>query len=200
MLGVICLCICTLNAVILYGQRHNISLGYPDFKIYYSEALLYRTHPGAAMYDYALQAREQNRLFPAISTPGRALPYNHPPYELLLFLPLSYLSFEVAFYSWMGLTFLLTVTAGILLARSLQNLTDYWRPFAVALILASYPYLVLLLQGQTRVLRSPSSSEHGSAYAVSQTQPAGSTSGLGSSSSRYSFRLQCCSRFGGRRY
>ena len=151
-MGMLCLSICALNAVLLFGQRDNIRIGWEDFRSFYSESILYRSHPGPEMFNYALQADVQNQLFPEVSTPHVALAYDHPPFELVVFLPFSYLSYVLAFYMWASFTTLLAVVAGILLGRGLPRLTSYWKSFAPGLIVASYPFLMLIRQGQDTAL------------------------------------------------
>lgn len=151
-LAALLLCICTFNFILLWAQRDKMEFGWADFRSSYSEGILYRENPASKMYDYSLQAEIQNQLFPKVSHPGIALAYDHPPYELWIFLPFSYLSYAGAYYAWVGLTLLLAVIAGIWLARNLPQLSEYWSPFAVALIIAAYPFLMLIRQGQDTAL------------------------------------------------
>jgi hypothetical protein len=145
-------CICAFNFILLWAQRDKLAFGWADFRSSYSEGILYRENPAARMYDYSLQAEIQNRLFSEVSTPGIALAYDHPPYELGIFLPFSYLPYEAAYYAWVALTLILAVIAGILAAKNLPHLSGYWKPFAVSLIVAAYPFLMLIRQGQDTAL------------------------------------------------
>ncbi len=105
------LCVCAFNFVLLWAQRDKLAYGWADFRSSYSEGILYRGHPASEMYDYSLQAEIQNRLFPKVSVPGIALAYDHPPYELGIFLPFSYLPYAPAYYLWVSLTVLLAIIA-----------------------------------------------------------------------------------------
>ncbi len=142
------ICICAFNFILLWAQRDKMAFGWADFRSSYSEGILYRENPAARMYDYSLQAEVQERLFPLVSSPGIALAYDHPPYELGIFLPFSYLPYSAAYYAWIALTLMLALVAGIWAAKNLPYLSDYWKPFGVALIVAAYPFLMLIRQGQ----------------------------------------------------
>ena len=99
-LGVVALCILVSNLALFYAKRDG--LPYRDFKIFYSGARILQAYPGTELYNLDLQARVQTELL-HIKT-EEALPYNHPPFELLLFLPLAGLSYSLAFYLWIAIS------------------------------------------------------------------------------------------------
>jgi Glycosyltransferase family 87 len=128
----------------LYSQRAGIA--YRDFKIFYAGALILHTHREAELYDPAVQSQVETSL---LQIPAeKALPYNHPPFELLLFLPLARLSYAHAFYLWVAISICLGLAAGALMAGQLKRLADYWGPLPFVLVLGSFSFLALLLQGQ----------------------------------------------------
>ena len=151
-LATLFICIIALNFILLWAQRDKMVFGWADFRSSYSEGILFRGNPASRMYDYSLQAEIQERIFPAVSSPGIALAYDHPPYELGIFLPFSYLPYSAAYYAWIVLTLMLALIAGISMAKSLPQLSSYWKPFGVALIVAAYPFLMLIRQGQDTAL------------------------------------------------
>ena len=58
-----------------------------------------RDGEGAQLYDLRLQYQVQMRFAPNVDIRQVALPYNHPPFEALLFLPLACLKFFPAYLS-----------------------------------------------------------------------------------------------------
>src|ERR1700690_760355 len=62
--------------------------GYQDFTIYYTSALLLGQGKAAALYDSAVQYQTQ-LAFATVPDPKDSLPYNHPPFEALLFVPFT---------------------------------------------------------------------------------------------------------------
>ena len=73
-----------------------------DFGAFYAAAQLYQHNPGHLLYDLQLQLETQQRMFPAGDGvgPKQFLPFNHLPYELVLWLPLTKLPFHPAFWLW----------------------------------------------------------------------------------------------------
>src|SRR5689334_14382163 len=63
-----------------------IKNGHFDFRAYYSAGLMVRTGQISNLYDYGTQKRVQDQTFHA---EGVALPFTHPAYEALFYVPLS---------------------------------------------------------------------------------------------------------------
>jgi hypothetical protein len=76
-----------------------------DFRTFYSAGYLLRTHP-SGLYDLAQQAAVQDA---RVSRNGVLMPFYHPSYEALLFVPLSLLPFRAAYGTFMGLMLLCLV-------------------------------------------------------------------------------------------
>ena len=79
---------------VVWTQLPDIRDGYFDFPLYYSAARIVNDGNGARLYDLAVQREYQKAFRPAAS--DRDLPFNHPPYELLLLLMPAKFSFPVA--------------------------------------------------------------------------------------------------------
>ena len=143
-LGVIALCILVSNLALFYGKRDG--LPYRDFKIFYSGARILRIHLGTQLYDLDLQARVQMDLLHIKLE--EALPYNHPPFELLLFLPLIGLSYTAAFYLWIAISIACGIAAAKLIGQELPRLREIWRWMPYALVLCLFPFFMVILEGQ----------------------------------------------------
>ena len=128
-----------LNLVFfLLVQRNNASLEKGDFKMFYSAAIALRTGHSAELYNRDFYIPFQRQLVPSLPLQDVKV-YTHPPYELLVFWPLSYLSYKAACYSWLAISFLLAVVCG-------RMLWEY------AAVLALFPLLATMLEQQDSVL------------------------------------------------
>jgi hypothetical protein len=131
--------IIALNVVaFVFVQRRNSSLEKGDFKMFYTAAVALRSGHSADLYSRELYVSMQRQLVPALPLQDVKL-YTHPPYELLVFLPLSYLSYKAACYCWLAITVLLAVLCG-------RVLPGY------AAVLALFPLLATLLEQQDTLL------------------------------------------------
>jgi hypothetical protein len=83
-----------------------------DFIYFYGIGQILNQHPAIQLYDYGLQLKTFNDIFPLSANHqvwGRS-PY--PPFVAKFFSIFAHLSFEEAFFAWMGTSFLLYI-AGI---------------------------------------------------------------------------------------
>jgi hypothetical protein len=92
--------------------------GYQDFTIFYAAARMVRGGQAQALYDLPSQFREQQGFAPNVSIRQDALPYNHPPFEALLFIPLTFLPYFPAYLVWTVFN-VIFVVAALLLLRSI---------------------------------------------------------------------------------
>jgi Glycosyltransferase family 87 len=143
-LSLVAVCILLPNFALLYSQRSGIA--YRDFKIFYTGALILHANRETELYNPDLQLQLETSL---LQIPAdKALPYNHPPFELLLFLPLARVSYAHAFYLWVAISTCLGIISAALMASQLKRLSEYWRPLPYVLVLGTFAFLALLLQGQ----------------------------------------------------
>ena len=134
-----------LNSVVLLAVRKKIMAGKNDFPIFYSNAQMVQEGKASALYDFDAENTFTRRV-----TDVARPPYNHMPYELLFFVPFTYLQFRAAYIVWTILS--LAMLAGV--ALIVRNLfPDRWT-FSLALltILAFYPEWCCLMQGQDSIL------------------------------------------------
>src|SRR5215813_8759914 len=96
------------NLKILWAQRSYIAKGYFDFVIYYTGAEIVNAGKASELYDLNVQQMYQDKFkFP--NQPWLVQPFNHAPYELLLFLPLARFSYQSAYIIWLVFNILLLV-------------------------------------------------------------------------------------------
>lgn len=117
-----------------------------DFVQFYAAGQILRSPQRANLYSYETE-RVAQRNFTNHSDP---LVYNHPPFEALLFIPLTFFSFRVAFLIW-------TYFSLSVLGVAVYALRDYLPHLGLAerlllLMFFFYPCFTSLLQGQDSML------------------------------------------------
>ncbi len=145
--GILC-----LHLFVFINLRERIQQGYPDFTVYYTAATMLRAGLGHQLYDARVQYEVQKKSVGAIASRHGALPYIHPPFEALIFLPLSYLSYPRAFAIWDLLNVGALFSVALLLRKTVSTLQAIPPWGFVMGSLAFFPIFVCLLQGQDSVL------------------------------------------------
>ena len=141
-----------LHALVAWNSRELIRKGYPDFSTFYAAGLTLRQGLGPQMYDEATQYRIEQQFSSGVTIRQGALPYIHPPFEALLFVPLTWLPYVWAYLLWDAIS-LLALWLSLRLLRPQvpllqQASTGLWLLAAGAL----FPIFIALLQGQDSIL------------------------------------------------
>lgn len=141
-----------LNAFMAWKDWDLVRKGYPDFTIYYSAGTMVRSGMADGLYDERVEFQVQRQFAPEVSTRHGALPFNHPPFEALLFVPLASLPYLHAFLAWDAVSVVLLGLALMLLRRRSPVLQT--RPLWIWMVaaLAFFPVFICLLQGQDMLL------------------------------------------------
>jgi alpha-1,2-mannosyltransferase len=138
-----------LNASVAWYLRKQVASGYGDFAIFYTAGKILADGQGPRLYDLRLQFEKQQEFARDVETRQKgALPYNHPPFEAVLFWPLAKLPYFPAYCVWtvanLGLLF------GI--AYRLRGEVPWLQQAGVGIwvlaALAFFPVAVTLMQGQ----------------------------------------------------
>src|SRR5208282_1354266 len=114
-----------IHLLVVWNARDLIWKGYPDFTIYYTAGSMVREGMGHTLYNDAAQFRVQQAFAPQVATRLGALPFNHPPFEAVLFVPLSYFSYRVAYLLWTLVNLAMLAALPILL-RAHVPLLSVW--------------------------------------------------------------------------
>ena len=141
-----------INLLFFLDLREGIRRGYPDFTIFYTAGTMLRQGLGHQLYDRKVQYQVQESFTGHIPFRLGPLPYNHPPFEAVIFVPLSWLSYQRAFATWdfINIGFLFAIAAT--LRRSVPLLRSFAAWKFVICTLAFFPIFVCLLQGQDSIL------------------------------------------------
>lgn len=121
--------------------------GRQDFSIYYTGGRIVWSGRTAKLYDLPTQARYQTPYYQL-----QPLPFDHPAYELLLFLPLTPLPFNMALALWGIAGIAMSWAIARLLAPHLTHLPSPVSLWIFAMAAASYPLIWTLVQGQDSIL------------------------------------------------
>jgi len=137
------------QAAVVWTQLDDIKAGHFDFVLYYSAAQIIRDGKRDQLYELNLQ-RDYQKDF-GVAYLKRALPFNHPPYELLIFLPLANYSFPVAHVLWAVINLLLLFW----ILYRLALFIDFKHQALFGLMLFAYfPTLTALKMGQDSIVTS----------------------------------------------
>ena len=141
-----------LHVALFWNEWPLVRKGYSDFTIYYSAATMVRRGLGHQLYNDVAQFKVQREFAPDVPIRQSALPFNHPPFEALLFVPFTYLSYVPAFVSWDLVNLSILSAIPFLVRRHVPELQDYAWPLWILASLAFFPIFFALLQGQDSIL------------------------------------------------
>jgi len=134
-----------LNCLVLVPLLGSHWLPPRDFGMFYTAAKVYEQQPHNRLYDLSLQLRTQQRLYgiPYDQSSKRFLPYNHLPYELVLFLPLTVLPPPQAAWVWRIENVLLLAFTICIFAEIYLSQRSGKEMFLIALAFFPVPYCLL---------------------------------------------------------
>jgi hypothetical protein len=139
------------NLIPLFRVMPLLRNGYQDFTIYYTGARLLRNGQASALYNLAAQYRMQ-LTFTHVPIRQGPLPFNHPPFEALLFVPFTLLNYWPAYLLWTALNLIMLAMSVILLKRHFSQLLAV-SPVVLGLgTTAFFPVAIGILQGQDVIL------------------------------------------------
>ncbi len=131
----------------------GIRMGLPDFCIFYTAGKIVGSGQGARLYDNVLQQSVQTEFAPeGVARRGSILPYNHLPFEALLFAPLTAVSFVAAYSIWFAVNLGILFAIACLLRRDLEHLRVFPLWLWILAAPAFLPILIALLQGQDSIV------------------------------------------------
>ena len=140
------------QAFFLWNLRHAIARGDPDFTAYYTAGRMLRESQGSQLYDPHAQLAAQRKFTDDEDNRRGLLPYLHPPFEVLVFLPLTFLPYSAAYVVWNGLNLGILLGASVLLRASVECLRLISRADLYLALLAFFPVFANFHQGQDAIL------------------------------------------------
>ena len=140
------------NGIEFWQQRARIKSGYGDFSALYTSGLLVRRGEGTSLYERHEQWRVQQQFAANVDIRKGPMPFIRPPFEALVFLPLTYFSYPVAFGIWSAIKVLLLWLSIRILPRASPFSRIYPSWLEAVLCLGYFPVFLDLLQGQDAIL------------------------------------------------
>ncbi|MBZ5612968.1 MAG: DUF2029 domain-containing protein [Acidobacteriia bacterium] len=153
--GVRCMAVALVIALIVGIAFYQFSHAHSsDFTQFYCAAQMVRRGLGSSLYDLTKQIEFQSRVARV------QVFYNHPPFEALLFVPFTYVSYRAAYMLWTITSLSLLISAALLIeaARGLtSSLSQFTRVRAdvglvTVVFLTFAPATTCLLLGQDSML------------------------------------------------
>ena len=141
-----------IHAAFLWSVRGRIQKGDPDFTAFYTAGKILRKGRGAELYRAATQNAVQWEFATDTDIRHGPLPYICPPFEALVFVPLTFLPYPEAFVLWNLLNLGLLFVIALLLRQSLDPLRPIPLWELVLAQLAFFPVFTNFLQGQDGIL------------------------------------------------
>jgi hypothetical protein len=141
-----------IHGMLFWKAWHLARQGYSDFTIFYTAGTIMRHGLGHHLYDPVVQYRVQHSFAPQVKIRYAPLPYNHPPFEALLFVPLSLLDYPTAYVVWDVINVATLAFLFFLLRRQIPLLETGSLFLWLAVCLAFFPIYGCLLQGQDSIL------------------------------------------------
>ena len=136
------------HAFFLWSVRQAIARGEPDFTVYYTAGRMLRKGEGHQLYDPHAQFAMQRQF----ASRSNLLPYIHPPFEGLIFLPLTFVPYLAAYALWNGLNLGFLLGVAHLLRASVSCLRLISAVDLYMALLAFFPVFANFHQGQDAVL------------------------------------------------
>jgi hypothetical protein len=141
-----------IHVGLFWQARELVRKGYPDFTIYYGAATMLRRGLRHELYNSAAQYKVQQEFAPDVAIRLDALPYNHPPFEALFFVPFTYFSYLPAFVLWDLVNVGALIAIPFLVRGHVPELQRYPWPLWILASLAFFPIFFTLLQGQDSIM------------------------------------------------
>jgi len=139
----------SLHLVLYWMVRADVVDGLPDFSIFYTAGLIVKRGQAHQLYDSKLQQEVQREFTADKATP---LPYNHPPFEALLYVPLTYFSYLHAYFLWVIINLLLLLQICRSLRPYVPTLTGFLPSWPWLMGLGFFPCFFALMQAQDSIL------------------------------------------------
>jgi hypothetical protein len=141
-----------LYGFVVWSVRRLIVAGLPDFAIYYCAGTVVRHGMGPQLYDPLARFEVQKQFATAVPLFRGPLPWTHPPFEALFFVPFSYFSYLHAYLLWNLLNLVLFGATLFLLRPFLSELRSRAPGLWLLAAFAFFPVFFNLLEGQDAII------------------------------------------------
>ncbi len=117
-----------------------------DFRVFYTPGYMLRTGQRKNIYDFPTIRRNQDQ---KVAADDAAVPFVHPAYEAVFFIPFSFLPYGAAYVVWVGVNLVILALICFLLRPCLPNLPAIGPKWILpAALLGFMPIAFTILEGQ----------------------------------------------------
>ncbi len=121
-----------------------------DFRVFYTPGYMLRSGQRKSIYDFPAIRRNQNE---RVAADNASVPFLHPAYEAVIFVPLSFLKYRTAYIVWAFVNFCMLGLSVFLLRPCLPALSGIGPQWILlALTLGFMPVAFAILAGQDSLL------------------------------------------------
>ncbi|MBI3646411.1 MAG: DUF2029 domain-containing protein [Acidobacteriales bacterium] len=150
--GVFLVAMTLSHVVTVPGLVPFLRSGYQDFTIFYTAGRMVRSGQTAALYDLSAQYQVQRQFAPDVPIRQAALPYNHPPFEALLFAPFTLLPYWPAYLLWTALNLIMVAASLLMLRKQFVEIRGLSPAFLTVAAAGFFPIVNAIIQGQDCLL------------------------------------------------
>jgi hypothetical protein len=150
--------------------------GHTSFRQLYTAGYMVRTGHARELYDYDTQKSFQDQL---VSREAVLMPFIRPPFDALVFVPFSFLSYSSAYVAFLILSLSLLIASACLLRPWTENLRASHESLPIAIFASFVPVASALMLGQDSILLLTLLSASMLALEKDRDFAAGAVAGLG---------------------
>ncbi len=135
-----------------WSVRDRIVRGDPDFTVFYTAGNILRQGRGPDLYNARTQWDIQRQFVDNSDIRRGPLPFIHPSFEAVLFVPFTFLPYPAAFAAWSVVNLAFLGAIGFVLRDSVEvlNRISWWE--TILACLAFFPIFANFHQGQDAIL------------------------------------------------
>ncbi|HZQ25471.1 MAG TPA: glycosyltransferase family 87 protein [Terriglobales bacterium] len=141
-----------LHVIVLRQEWWAIPIGFPDFSIFYTAGTILREGHGNELYDQQLQEAVQGSFAAeGIANRGSILPYFHPPFEAVFFVPFTFVPYLAAYLIFAALNLAFVISTCLILRKQLLIFSSLPLWLWILTALGFTPIFIALMQGQDSI-------------------------------------------------
>ena len=141
-----------LHAWMFFSFAEKSQLGIRTLRVLYTAGKSILQGHGRQLYDLETQFTIQREFASEVKHRENPLPFNHPPFEALLFAPLARLPYVTAYIVWAVFNISLILGFWYLLRPRLPALHAFLPALPLLAMFAFFPVAMALMQGQDSIL------------------------------------------------
>jgi hypothetical protein len=144
-----CAFLLVIQLILLVLRVPSAAAGHADFSQLYTAGYMVRSGHSGEIYDYASTVNFQSQV---VSPRAQALPFDHLAYEAILFAPLSFFPYPIAYAVFFIVNLSLLGASFIMLRPCGPSLEAVWNKVPITIVAGFAPVGIALYQGQDSLI------------------------------------------------